>query len=283
MGKSLAGATFLWLPLFGREFQFITGNTLTALIRSLCQQNIGAESFAGSGRAEALGVDTTAPEKIDGHFLGYGLFQAVQKCAVLPKAKSAVSAGTAVTGLAFINGRSTPRTVAQAFFASFKVRRRGGTCTSFETKLEMPFRKAAACTSPRSICISVFSHSAVIRGDFKFSGIFIGMVHAFQYMGIPRFILTDNMKSVVLHRDLEGRPVWQKDYETFMKTIGFETKLCKPRHPFTKGKVERLVRFVKENFLADRVFYNITDLNWHALEWCNSQNGTYHRAVDGVP
>lgn len=117
----------------------------------------------------------------------------------------------------------------------------------------------------------------------KQENLFIGMIHAFQYMGIPRFVLTDNMKSVILHRDLEGHPVWQKDYETFMKTIGFETKLCKPRHPFTKGKVERLVRFVKENFLADRVFYNITDLNWHALEWCNSQNGTYHRAVDGVP
>ena len=68
-----------------------------------------------------------------------------------------------------------------------------------------------------------------------------------------------------------------------MKTVGFETKLCKPRHPFTKGKVERLVRFVKENFLIDRVFSNVTDLNWQALEWCNRQNGIYHRAVDGVP
>lgn len=109
------------------------------------------------------------------------------------------------------------------------------------------------------------------------------MIHAFQYMGIPRFVLTDNMKSVVLHRDLEGHPVWQKDYEAFMRTIGFGTKLCKPRHPFTKGAVERLVRFVKENFLAGRVFYHVTDLNWQALEWCNSQNGIYHRAVDGVP
>lgn len=96
-------------------------------------------------------------------------------------------------------------------------------------------------------------------------------------------ILTDNMRSVVLHRDLQGHPVWQKDYESFMKTVGFETKLCKPRHPFTKGKVERLVRFVKENFLVDRVFYNVTDLNGQALEWCNTQNGIYHRAVDGVP
>ena len=113
--------------------------------------------------------------------------------------------------------------------------------------------------------------------------LFIGMIHAFQYMGVPRFVLTDNMKSVVLHRDMEGHPVWQKDYEAFMKTVGFETKLCKPRHPFTKGKVERLVRFVKENFLIDRVFSNVTDLNWQALEWCNRQNGIYHRAVDGVP
>lgn len=117
----------------------------------------------------------------------------------------------------------------------------------------------------------------------KQENLFIGMIHAFQYMGVPRYVLTDNMKSVVLHRDLEGHPVWQKDYEAFMRTVGFDTKLCKPRHPFTKGAVERLVRFVKENFLADRVFCNVTDLNWQALEWCNTQNGIYHRAVDGVP
>lgn len=67
---------------------------------------------------------------------------------------------------------------------------------------------------------------------------------------------------MILHRDLEGRVVWQKDYEAFMKTIGFVIKLCKPRHPFTKGKSERFVRSVKENFLVDRVFYYVTDLNW---------------------
>ena len=77
--------------------------------------------------------------------------------------------------------------------------------------------------------------------------------------------------------------LWQKDYEIFMKTIGFHTKLCKCRHPFTKGKVERLVRFVKENFIVGRTFGNITDLNCDALIWCNEQNGRYHRAMDCVP
>ena len=82
---------------------------------------------------------------------------------------------------------------------------------------------------------------------------------------------------------MDGHPIRQKDYENFMKTVGFETKLCKPRHPFTKGKVERLVRFVKDNFLVDRVFSNITDLNWQALDWCNYQNNLYHRATDTNP
>ena len=117
----------------------------------------------------------------------------------------------------------------------------------------------------------------------KQENLFIGMIHAFGYMGIPKYVLTDNMKSVVLHRDFEGHPVWQKDYEAFMKTVGFQTKLCKPRHPFTKGKVERLVRFVKENFLVGRIFWNITDLNRAALNWCNQQNSTYHKATAGVP
>ena len=117
----------------------------------------------------------------------------------------------------------------------------------------------------------------------KQENLFIGIIHAFQHMGIPTHILTDNMKSVVVRRDMEGKPVWQKDYEIFMRNLDFATKLCKPRHPFTKGKVERLVRFVKENFLVGRIFWNVTDLNRQALEWCNRQNGIFHRAIGGIP
>ena len=112
---------------------------------------------------------------------------------------------------------------------------------------------------------------------------FIGMIHAFVYMGVPKTVLTDNMKSVVIARDVEGNPVWQKDYEEFMNTIGFKTKLCKARHPFTKGSVERLVRFVKENFIVGRTFGNITDLNCDAINWCNEQNRRYHRSIDCIP
>ena len=140
----------------------------------------------------------------------------------------------------------------------------------------------------RIACFAMICHCCGQRyieffPNAKQENLFIGMIHAFMYMGIPEFILTDNMKSVVIRRDAEGHPVWQKDYELFMGNIGFSTKLCRPRHPFTKGAVERLVRFVKDNFLAGRLFTELTDLNYEALRWCNYQNDIYHRAVDCVP
>jgi transposase len=111
----------------------------------------------------------------------------------------------------------------------------------------------------------------------------IGMLHAFMAMGVPDEVLTDNMKSVVTGRDLDGRPVWQRDYAAFMGCVGFRTRLCRPRHPFTKGKVERLIRFVKGNFLAGRDFTDITTLNGEALLWCAEQAGRWRRAVACVP
>lgn len=143
-------------------------------------------------------------------------------------------------------------------------------------------------TSYQAACFAMICHhcgSCYVEffPNARQESLFIGMIHAFYFMGIPRYILTDNMKSVVIRRDPEGHPIWQHDYEAFMKLVGFQTKLCKPRHPFTKGKVERLIRFVKDNFLAGRVFSHITDLNIEAVRWCLRQNSRYHKAVDCVP
>lgn len=140
----------------------------------------------------------------------------------------------------------------------------------------------------RAACFAMVCHYCGKRyveffPNAKQENLFIGMLHCFEYMGVPEFVLTDNMKSVVIGRDEDGHPIWQKDYEVFMDTIGFKTKLCKPRHPFTKGKVERLVRFVKTNFLAYRVFSNITDLNIEALKWCDKRNSEYCRATADIP
>ncbi len=45
---------------------------------------------------------------------------------------------------------------------------------------------------------------------------------------------------------LRGYQTQQRDYAEFMGCVGFRTRLCKPRHPLAKGKVERLIRFARD-------------------------------------
>ena len=60
--------------------------------------------------------------------------------------------------------------------------------------------------------------------------------------GVPREILFDNMSSVV---DRDGNKVnISSEVKAFAKDMGFKIKLCKPRHAFTKGKVEALNKFL---------------------------------------
>lgn len=113
--------------------------------------------------------------------------------------------------------------------------------------------------------------------------LFIGMIHAFIKMGIPQYVLTDNMASVSNKRDVYGAPIFNPNYDKFQKFIGFETKLCKVAHPFTKGAVERLVRYVKENFIVGRIFLNVNDLNEQAQRWCDEKNAKLTKSRDLVP
>ena len=143
-------------------------------------------------------------------------------------------------------------------------------------------------SSYRAACFAMICHHCGERyveffPNAKQENLFIGMLHAFQKMGVPEHVLTDNMKSVTTGRDSEGHPLWNNEYADFMAAVGFETRLCKPRHPFTKGAVERLILFAKSNFLAGRIFGSITDLNYEAWRWCDRQNSIYHDGVFCIP
>lgn len=98
------------------------------------------------------------------------------------------------------------------------------------------------------------------------------IIEAFEYFGgMPEMLLTDNMKTVALGREA-GKVIWNSGFLDFCKDVGVIPKVCKIRRPQTKGKVERLVGYVKDNFMPGRTFVDIIDLNKQALEWCNKVN-----------
>ncbi|NLX77119.1 MAG: IS21 family transposase [Clostridiaceae bacterium] len=109
------------------------------------------------------------------------------------------------------------------------------------------------------------------------------MVNAFEYFnGIPDTVLTDRMKTVVISSD-HGKPVWQEAFEKFAAEMGFVPKLCRVRRPQTKGKVERLVHFVRDSFMAGRRFVDFGDLQAQVIAWCNEVNHRIHGTTGERP
>lgn len=109
------------------------------------------------------------------------------------------------------------------------------------------------------------------------------MVNAFSHFGgVPKKVLTDNMKTVVVGRQA-GKIIWNTRFEDFAVDIGFTPKACRVRSPQTKGKVERLVHYVKDNFLPGRTFEDLSDLNRQALDWCRSADQKPHGTTGRIP
>lgn len=115
-------------------------------------------------------------------------------------------------------------------------------------------------------------------------------INAFRYFdGYPEEILYDNVKQVVVKRMLkQSESELNKQFEDFAGFYGFKPILCRPYRGQTKGKVERTVRYVRENFMLGIRYHSLADLNSQAHAWCNKINARIHgttneRPIDRLP
>lgn len=109
------------------------------------------------------------------------------------------------------------------------------------------------------------------------------LMAACEYFGgLPRTMLTDRMKSVLL--DMDGRdPHWNPLFANFMAAIGVVPRVCKPYTPQTKGKVERSIQVIKHSFWPGVHFTDLDDLNRQALTWCEDRNRRVQRTTRQRP
>jgi transposase len=110
-------------------------------------------------------------------------------------------------------------------------------------------------------------------------------LHAFAYLGgVPKRLLYDNLKSVVVWRDAEEVVHWNPRFLDFADVAGFSPQACKPYRPQTKGKVENGVKYVRGNFWPGLHFQDLDDLNNQALAWLNTTaNPRVHGTTGEVP
>jgi len=73
--------------------------------------------------------------------------------------------------------------------------------------------------------------------------------------GGPRRILYDNMKTIVLERDVDGSGEhrYHAGFLDYAKHCGFVIKLCRPYRARTKGKVERFNGYLRRSFYVPLV------------------------------
>jgi transposase len=108
---------------------------------------------------------------------------------------------------------------------------------------------------------------------------------AFAALGIPDRILYDNLKTAILTRHADGAPVLPGRFADFALYYGFTPAFCQPYRARTKGKVERAIRYIRQNFWP-RVSEAVTAgtlslslLNDRAYDWVTT---VAHRRVHGT-
>lgn len=100
------------------------------------------------------------------------------------------------------------------------------------------------------------------------------------YGGVPEEVLYDQDKVFIVNENL-GDVVLTQTFKRYVELEGFKTIFCRKGDPETKGKVENVVKYVKNNFLKGREFTTIEQLNYKCLKWLSrtantKRHGTTH-------
>lgn len=117
------------------------------------------------------------------------------------------------------------------------------------------------------------------RSSFEF---FIeGHSQGFDFFGgLPQTLVYDNLSSVVLKRQpLQYNPRFLE----FAHHYRFEIRLCNPASGNEKGRVERVIRTLKETFFNAVSVTSLKGLNASLHQWVKEKNETIHRATGRKP
>lgn len=105
--------------------------------------------------------------------------------------------------------------------------------------------------------------------DARMENFLRGHVAAFHaWQGVPRILLYDNLKSAVLER--HGDAI--RFHPTLLACCAhyhFEPRPVAVARGNEKGRVERAIRYIRDNFWPARSFRNLDDLNAQAQQWCD--------------
>ena len=106
----------------------------------------------------------------------------------------------------------------------------------------------------------------------------------FEYIGgMPQELVFDQ-DSVVSVSENYGDIIHTYEFEKFRQECKFTIYLCRAADPESKGKIENVVKYIKGNFLENRLFCDEDILNQCVLKWLErTANAKIHGTTKKIP
>jgi transposase len=103
------------------------------------------------------------------------------------------------------------------------------------------------------------------------------------YGGMPEEIVYDQ-DHLILTSENHGDLVFTHAFANYIKKRKFKVYMCRRADPESKGRIENVVGYVKNNFAIHRKFYNLDRWNEDCYKWLHRRgNGKIHSTTRKIP
>jgi len=160
---------------------------------------------------------------------------------------------------------------AQADFGQYNMRAGDGSRKKvwFFTLVLSRSRKKFVCFSEKA-----FTTQSAIESHEK----------AFEHFsGIPCEVVYDQDRLFISDEN-SGKLILTEGFKSYVRMREFSLHFCRKADPPSKGKIENVVKYVKQNFLYNREFRDIDTLNQQAIAWlARTANAVVHARTKKIP
>lgn len=154
---------------------------------------------------------------------------------------------------------------------------------------EMKLKDSGGGTTKVWFAAFLLSHSRYLFVElqsrpYTAAGLAAACSHCFTYFGgMPREMVFDQ-DSIVCVSENAGDIIYTYEFEKFRQEHSMKIYLCRGNDPESKGKIENTVKYVKGNFLANRLYVDDETLNASCIKWLErTANVRVHGTTKRIP
>lgn len=131
---------------------------------------------------------------------------------------------------------------------------------------------------------SRYKYAELQSRPFTASDLVSACYRCFAYFGGMPAEMVFDQDSIVCVSENTGDIIYTYEFEKFRQACDMSIYMCRGADPQSKGKIENTVKYVKGNFIANRIFIDDEALNASCIKWlARTANAKTHGTTKKIP